>query len=251
MRKKRIIPCLDLKDGRVVKGTNFVGLREMGDPLQLAIDYANNGADELVLLNIAPSADSQKKVIELIPKIAKQINIPLVVGGGIKTVANVEQMIGAGANKITISSAAVSNPSLITSVAKQFGAATVVIAIDAKYKDKNKWSVMTNGGKKDTGLDVVEWAREVEQLGAGEILLTSVDKDGCKDGYDLPLMNEVASAVSIPVIASGGCGDPEHIAQVCQQTNVSAALAASIFHEGKYTANEVKEICRKRGVNMQ
>jgi len=250
MIAKRIIPCLDVKDGKVVKGTNFVGLREMGDPVEMATYYSENGADEIIFLDISATNEGRNTVIDMVKRTAENIFVPFTVGGGVKTIEDVTQLLNAGADKVGINSAAVQNPSLIQEAANRFGSQCIVVAIDAK-KFPNGWHVMTHGGRKDAGLDAIEWAKKVEELGAGEILLTSVDSDGVKEGYDLPLTKAFVSKVRIPVIASGGCGKLEHFSEVFIETNVSAALAASIFHESTYSIQEVKQICQENGVNIR
>lgn len=247
MAVKRIIPCLDVKDGKVVKGTQFVGLRQLGDPVELAKKYSDAGADELVLLDISATDEVRQTKVDLVNKIKKVISIPLIVGGGIRTLADIEAVLTAGANKVSIGSAAVNQPELINQAAEKFGSSKIVIAIDAKKTDQT-WSVMTRGGKKNTGIDAVAWAKEVETRGAGEILLTSMDRDGVKSGYDLELTKAIVDAVSIPVIASGGVGSPADFIDVFKQTNASGGLAASIFHEDTYTINDVKQLCKDNEV---
>lgn len=250
MIAKRIIPCLDVKDGKVVKGTNFVSLREMGDPVVLATFYSENGADEIIFLDISATNEGRKTVVDMVKSTAENIFVPFTVGGGVRTIDDVTNLLQAGADKVGINSAAVQNPSLIQEASERFGSQCIVVAIDAK-KFPNGWHVMTHGGRQDTGIDVIEWAKKVEEFGAGEILLTSVDCDGVKEGFDIQLTNAIVSEVRIPVIASGGCGKLEHFPEVFVNTDVSAALAASIFHEGTYTIQEVKKICQENGVNMR
>ncbi|MBB2478961.1 imidazole glycerol phosphate synthase subunit HisF [Bacillus sp. APMAM] len=250
MIAKRIIPCLDVKDGKVVKGTNFIHLREMGDPVEMATYYSENGADEIIFLDISATNEGRKTVIEMVKRTAENIFVPFTVGGGVRTIDDVTQLLKAGADKVGINSAAVQNSTLIKEAADRFGSQCIVVAIDAK-KFSNGWHVMTHGGRKDTGIDAVEWAKTVEQLGAGEILLTSVDCDGVKEGFDIPLTKAIVSEVRIPVIASGGCGKREHFPDVFLETDASAALAASIFHEGTYSIQEVKQICQENGVNIR
>jgi cyclase len=250
MATKKIIPCLDVKDGQVVKGTNFEGLREMGDPVEMAKFYSENGADELVLLDISATNEGRQTMIELVKEIAQHVSIPFIVGGGVKVKDDIARILEAGANKVGINSAAVENPQLIAEAADAFGSEKIVAAIDAKLFPDGTWHVMTHGGRKDAGLDAVEWSKKLEKLGAGEILLTSVDSDGVKDGYDLTLTKTIVNAVNIPVIASGGCGNAEHIVEVFEKTNVASALAASIFHEKTVEIGEVKQLCRERGVNV-
>ncbi|GIN74866.1 imidazole glycerol phosphate synthase subunit HisF [Bacillus sp. J14TS2] len=250
MTAKKIIPCLDFKDGKVVKGVHFEGLREMGDPVEMATAYCQAGADELVFLDISATTEERDTLVEMVQKVAEKATVPFTVGGGIKSLEDVERILKAGANKVGINSAAVQNPELVAAASKKFGAASIVAAVDAKLAPDGTWHVMTRGGQKDTGLDAIEWSKKVEQLGAGSILLTSVDRDGVKDGYDLELTRAVVEAVAIPVIASGGCGSAEHIIEVFEQTNVAAALAASIFHEQTTSIQAVKELCLDQGVKI-
>lgn len=248
--QKRIIPCLDVKDGRVVKGVQFVQLRDAGDPAELAHFYDEQGADELVLLDISASTEGRETMIDVVKTIAKQIKIPFIVGGGINSVAQMERMLAAGANKVSLSTAAVTNPQLLTDGAKRFGSRKIVVAIDAKYdKTIKSWRVYTHGGSKETDWEVTAWAKEVEKRGAGEILLTSMDEDGAKTGFNIPLIKTVAEAVSIPVIASGGAGAKEHFFEVFNKTKASAALAASIFHYKETSVQEVKLFLKDQGVN--
>ena len=250
MGLKRIIPCLDMKNGKVVKGTQFVGLRELGDPIELAKKYSDAGADELVLLDIAATDEARQTKLDLVEKIKRVISIPLIVGGGIRTLADIEAVLVAGADKVSIGSATIQQPDLINDAAAKYGSAKLVIAIDAKKADQT-WSVMVQGGKKATNVNAIEWAREVEARGAGEILLTSMDRDGVKSGYDLELTKMITEAVSIPVIASGGVGSPGDFVDLFKQTNASAGLAASIFHEDTYSINDVKQFCIDNGVKMR
>ncbi|WP_018662143.1 imidazole glycerol phosphate synthase subunit HisF [Heyndrickxia acidiproducens] len=251
MIAKRIIPCLDVKDGKVVKGTNFVGLRTVGDPVELAQFYSESGADELVFLDITATHEQRDTVVNMVKRTAENVFIPFTVGGGVRTIDDVTRLLKAGADKVSMNSAAVRNPELIRQSSERFGAQCVVVAIDAKKVEAGKWHVLVNGGRIDTGLDALEWAKEAERLGAGEILLTSVDTDGVKDGFDLPLTETMVKTLQIPVIASGGCGKPEHFPEVFKETDVSAALAASIFHEGTFTIKEVKDCCSNEGVNIR
>ncbi|GIN59803.1 imidazole glycerol phosphate synthase subunit HisF [Lederbergia ruris] len=250
MSAKKIIPCLDFKDGKVVKGVHFEGLREMGDPVELAEAYCRDGADELVFLDISATTEERDTLVDMVKKVAEKATVPFTVGGGIKSMEDVERILSAGANKVGINSAAVQNPNFIAEATKKFGSDSIVAAVDAKLASDGTWHVMTHGGQKDTGLDVIGWSKKLEQLGAGSILLTSVDRDGVKDGYDLELTKAIVEAVSIPVIASGGCGNAEHIVEVFEQTNVAAALAASIFHENTTSIQAVKQLCLDQGVNM-
>lgn len=247
MLTKRIIPCLDVKDGKVVKGINFKNLKDIGSPPELAKAYEAQGADEVTFLDISASLESRGTLLDIVSETAKSLFVPLCVGGGIRTFEDMRDALNAGADKVSVNSAAVSNPGMITECAERFGRQCVIVAIDAKKTD-NGWTVWTHGGTKDTGLDVIEWAKKVEELGAGEILLTSMDADGVKTGYDIPLTAAVADAVSIPVIASGGCGSIEHIYEVFTKTNAAAALAASIFHYNECTVADVKQYLRERGV---
>ncbi|WP_067844244.1 imidazole glycerol phosphate synthase subunit HisF [Amphibacillus sediminis] len=247
---KRIIPCLDVKDGNVVKGTNFVSLRELGDPVAMAKAYSEQGADEIVFLDISATNEARETIVDIVRSTARNVHVPFTVGGGVRTISDMTRLLQAGADKVGMNSAAVANPQLIKDGAERFGSQCIVVAIDAK-KFVDGWHVMTHGGSKDTGKDAVEWAKEVEQLGAGEILLTSVDTDGVKSGFDLPLTKAVVEAVRIPVIASGGVGKPEHFAEVFEATDVSAGLAASIFHEHTFSIKEVKDCCKRRGVNIR
>lgn len=250
MSVKKIIPCLDVKNGQVVKGVNFEGLRQMGDPVEMAHGYSVNGADELVFLDISATLEGRDTMLDVVKKAADKITVPFTVGGGIRTLDDIEQVLNAGADKVSISSAAVDRPELIAEAAEKFGSGRIVAAVDAKQWPDGTWRVMTRGGQKDSGLEAVQWVTMLEELGAGEILLTSMDRDGVKDGYNLELTKAVVEAVNIPVIASGGCGNAEHIVEVFEKTNAASALAASIFHENTVTIAEVKELCRKRGVNV-
>jgi cyclase len=247
---KRIIPCLDVHAGKVVKGVQFKNLRLAGDPPKLARLYEEQGADEVVFLDISASAENRKILLDVVRRTAEEISIPFSVGGGIRTLRDIEEVLCSGADKISINTAAVKNPELIREAADIFGSQCVIVAIDAKRRD-GWWEVYIYGGREPTGLDAVEWARRVEGLGAGEILLTSMDKDGTNTGYDLELTRAVAEAVNIPVIASGGAGNPEHIYQALTVGRADAALAASIFHYGIYTVRDIKEYLRERGVPVR
>ncbi|GAB6931698.1 imidazole glycerol phosphate synthase subunit HisF [Calditerricola satsumensis] len=252
MLTKRIIPCLDVKDGRVVKGVQFVNLRDAGDPVALAAAYDEAGADELVFLDISASHEGRETMVDVVRQTAARLAIPFTVGGGIRTVADMTRLLRAGADKVSINTSAVQNPHLIAEGARLFGSQCIVVAIDAKWNpDARRWEVYTHGGRKATGLDAVEWARQAEALGAGEILLTSMDADGSKDGYDLALTRAVAEAVGIPVIASGGAGSAEHIYAVLTEGKADAALAASIFHYGETSIGAVKAYLRERGVPVR
>ena len=250
MLAKRIIPCLDVKNGKVVKGINFENLRDIGSPSELAEEYERQGADEITFLDITASLESRQTMLDVVSETAKRLFVPLTVGGGIRTYSDMRDALNAGADKVSVNSAAVSNPEMITECSEGFGSQCVVVAIDAKRTDSG-WKVATHGGTRLTDLDAVEWAQRVQDLGAGEILLTSMDADGVKTGYDIPLTAAVADAVSIPVIASGGCGSKEHIYEVFSQTNASAALAASIFHYRECTVGDVKQYLRDRRINVR
>jgi cyclase len=247
---KRIIPCLDVTEGRVVKGVKFQNLEGVGYPPDMAPDYEKQGADEIVFLDISASAQNRPTVLEVVEKTAEKLFVPLTVGGGIRTRDDMREALNAGADKVSINTAAVLRPDLITTCAKDFGRQCVVVAIDAR-REGESWKVYTHGGRDRTELDAVVWAGAVEDLGAGEILLTSMDADGTTDGYDLELTAAVAEAVNIPVIASGGCGNLEHIYDVFHQTNASAALAASIFHYQVFTVKQVKDYLRDKGVPVR
>lgn len=252
MLTKRVIPCMDVKDGRVVKGVNFVGLRDAGDPVELAHTYDLEGADEVVFLDITATSDDRATTIDLASRAAAQLRIPYTVGGGFKNLAGCRQMIAAGADKISINSAAVRDPNLLTVAAQAFGSQAVICAIDAKWVGPgDKWEVYLNGGRVPTGIDAVEWAEEAARRGAGEILLTSMDRDGTKDGFDIPLTRAVARAVPIPVIASGGVGTLEHFAEGIIDGEADAVLAASVFHFGTYTVRQVKEYLATQGIPVR
>ena len=250
MLTKRIIPCLDVKDGKVVKGINFKGLRDVGYPPELATEYELQGADEITFLDISASLEARQTMLNIVSETAGKLFVPLTVGGGIRKVQDMRDALNAGADKVSVNSAAVSNPDIISECAESFGRQCVVVAIDGK-RVGDHWEVFTHGGTKSAGIDAVEWAQRAEDLGAGEILLTSMDADGVKTGYDIPFTEAVVDAVSIPVIASGGCGSKEHIYDVFAQTGASAALAASIFHYNECTVGEVKEYLRDKGVNVR
>lgn len=250
MLAKRIIPCLDVKDGKVVKGINFKGLRDVGYPPELAAEYERQGADEITFLDITASLEARDTMLKIVSETASSLFVPLTVGGGIRTAEDMRNALNAGADKVSVNSAAVANPGIISECASDFGSQCVVVAIDGK-RVGDHWEVFTHGGTKPTGIDAVEWAQRAQDLGAGEILLTSMDADGVKTGYDIPLTAAVADAVDIPVIASGGCGSKEHIYEVFAQTCASAALAASIFHYNEYTVGQVKEYLRDMGVNVR
>ena len=251
MSFKRIIPCLDIYNGRVVKGVNFADLRDAGDPIEVAKLYDRSGADELIILDIAASSDKRRTTIEMLSRIKEQISIPLTVGGGVQTISDIKEMQKAGADKISINSAAVKNPMLIEEAAEEIGSQAIVIAIDTKKNAEGGWSVYISGGRVNTGLDAVEWATTVEKLGAGEILLTSMDADGTKDGYDIELTRAVSDAVEISVIASGGAGKLEDFADVIIQGGADAVLAASLFHYGELTVKQVKNYLLQRGIAVR
>jgi cyclase len=250
MLAKRIIPCLDVDKGRVVKGVKFQNLRDAGDPVEVAKSYEEQSADELVFLDITASAEERKIMIEVVQRVAETIFIPFTVGGGVSSLEDIRRLLSAGADKVSINTAAVKNPQLIYESAKRFGSQCIVVAIDAKRSQRG-WEVYIHGGRTPTGLDAVEWAKRVESLGAGEILLTSMDADGTKKGYDIELCRAVASAVSIPVIASGGAGTMEHFYEVFTQTNVDAALAASLFHFKEVSIPELKAYLKSKGVHVR
>lgn len=252
MHTKRVIPCLDVKDGRVVKGINFVNLRDAGDPAEVAAAYSAEGADEVVFLDINASADNRATQLEWVRKVASKVFIPFTVGGGIRTVEDFRAILREGADKIAINSAAIMNPQLISDGAEKFGSQCVVVAIDAKRRaDGSGWNIYKNGGRVDMGMDAVEWAVRAEQLGAGEILLTSMDGDGTKAGYDLALTKAVADAVGIPVIASGGAGKLEHFYDALVDAGAEAVLAASLFHYKELEIRQVKQYLRDRGVSVR
>ncbi|MBR5487616.1 MAG: imidazole glycerol phosphate synthase subunit HisF [Phascolarctobacterium sp.] len=251
MHTKRIIPCLDVKGGRVVKGTNFVGLRDAGDPVELAATYDLEGADELVFLDITASVEERKAMLDVINKTAGEVFMPLTVGGGISTVEDIRNALRAGADKTSVNSAAVKNPQLIAEGAKLFGSQCIVLAIDARRCGENKWEVYVHGGRTPTGIDAVEWAKQGVALGAGEILLTSMDADGTKNGYDIPLTKAVSEAVNVPVIASGGAGKLEDFYEVLAEGGADAVLAASVFHYKTFTIQQVKEYLRDRGIEVR
>lgn len=254
MLTKRIIPCLDVKDGRVVKGVSFVELRDAGDPVEAAKAYEAQGADELVFLDITASHEKRKTIIDIVEATASNVFMPLTVGGGIRTLDDIKELLRAGTDKVSLNTSAVEDPGFVRRASERFGSQCIVVAIDAKLRSSSptpQWEVFTHGGRKARGLDVIEWAKKVEALGAGEILLTSMDKDGTKDGYDLGLTRAVAEGVSVPVIASGGAGSLEHIYDAFVSGKADAALAASIFHFGVFTIPQTKEYLLKRGVAVR
>lgn len=251
MLAKRIIPCLDVRDGRVVKGVNFVNIRDAGDPVELATYYSDQGADEIVFLDITATSDARDTVADVVERTAAQVFVPLTVGGGIRTLEDFQRLLRAGADKISVNSAAVKDLSLIARAAERFGSQCVVLAIDARRRPEGWYEVVVAGGRTPTGLDAVQWAKRGQELGAGEILLTSMDADGTKAGFDLEMTKAVTEAVTIPVIASGGCGSLEHFAQVFEATNCDAALAASLFHFGELTVPQVKEYLAEQGIPVR
>ncbi len=263
---KRVIPCLDVTRGRVVKGVNFVGLRDAGDPVEIARRYDDQGADELTFLDITASSDERDMILHIVEAVAAQVFIPLTVGGGVRKVEDVRRLLNAGADKVSINTSAVQNPQLVADASGRYGAQCIVVAIDAKRVDPNadvestgteqagiepRWEVYTHGGRKRTGLDAVAWARRMQALGAGEILLTSMDRDGTRSGFDLALTRAVAEAVDVPVIASGGVGNLEHLAAGILEGRADAVLAASIFHYGEYSVRQAKELMRSKGIEVR
>lgn len=251
MLSKRIIPCLDVKDGRVVKGVNFVNLRDAGDPVEIAKKYSDEGADEVCFLDITASHEERNTMIDVVERTAGQVFVPLTVGGGVRTLEDVRALLLAGADKVSINTAAVNNPDFVTEAAQMFGSQCIVVAIDARNVGEGKWEVYTHGGRNPTGIDAVEWAKKMEANGAGEILLTSMDKDGTKSGYDLELTRVISRSLSIPIIASGGAGTLEHLADGVKDGEADAVLVASIFHYGEHTIGEAKEHMRERGIPVR
>ena len=251
MLTKRIIPCLDVIAGRVVKGVNFLELRDAGDPVEIARRYDDQGADELTFLDITASSDERDIILHVIESVAEQVFIPLTVGGGVRAVDDVRRLLNAGADKISMNTAAVQTPQLVADASSRYGAQCIVVAIDAKAVAPGRWEVFTHGGRRPTGLDVIAWAIEVERLGAGEILLTSMDRDGTRQGFDLALTRAVSDAVSIPVIASGGVGNLQHLADGVTQGRADAVLAASIFHFGEHTVREAKQLMAAQGIPVR
>ena len=251
MLAKRIIPCLDVKDGRVVKGVNFANIRDAGDPVALAKYYSDAGADEIVFLDITATHEARKTVADVVARTAEQVFVPLTVGGGIRTVEDFQLLLRAGADQISVNSAAVDDPTLITRAAERFGSQCIVLAADAKRRSDGRYEIVVEGGRRFTGMDLIDWVVRAEQLGAGEILLTSMDADGTKEGFDLPMLRAVTEAVRIPVIASGGCGTLGHFVQVFEQTDADAALAASLFHFGALTVGQVKEYLHNRNIPVR
>ena len=251
MLAKRIIPCLDVRDGKVVKGVNFVGIKEVGDPVECAEMYDRQGADEIVFLDITATSDHRETMADVVRETAKKVFVPLTVGGGITSPGDFAKLLRAGADKVSVNSAALKNPQLIADAAARFGSQCVVVAIDAKRMEDGTWHAFSAGGRVDTGIDAVWWAKEVCRLGAGEILLTSMDADGTRDGFDLPLLDAVIAEVNVPVIASGGCGKLEHFSQVFEETGADAALAASLFHYQELTVGEVKDHLRRKNIPVR
>ncbi|MEO3713148.1 imidazole glycerol phosphate synthase subunit HisF [Roseateles flavus] len=258
MLAKRIIPCLDVTGGRVVKGVNFESLRDAGDPVEIAARYNEQGADELTFLDITATSDGRDLILHIIEAVASQVFIPLTVGGGVRAVADVRRLLNAGADKVSFNSAAVANPQLIRDASERYGSQCIVVAIDAKRRQGDDlaargegWDVYTHGGRKNTGLDALQWARQMAEFGAGEILLTSMDRDGTKIGFDLPLTRAVSDAVPVPVIASGGVGTLEHLVEGIQIGGADAVLAASIFHYGQHTVGEAKALMASRGIEVR
>src|SRR5688572_11689223 len=248
---KRVIPCLDVTAGRVVKGVNFVGLRDAGDPVEIAARYDEQGADELCFLDITASSDERDILLHVIEAVAQRVFIPLTVGGGVRRVEDVRRLLNAGADKVSINTAAVQNPELVREASGVVGCQCIVVAIDAKRKGAASWEVFTHGGRRATGLDAVQWAQRMQQAGAGEILLTSMDRDGTRDGFDLDLTRAVSDAVSVPVIASGGVGTVEHLAEGVTEGHADAVLAASVFHFGDFSVRQAKEHLRSRGIEVR
>lgn len=252
MLAKRIIPCLDIKDGKVVKGVNFVGLKDVGDPIEIAKRYDEQCADEVVFLDITATYEQRDIIKDLIQRGASELSIPLTVGGGIRSLDDFRMILSSGADKVSVNSAAIQNPQLIKEASDEFGVQCVVVAVDAKQRaDQSGYDVYIAGGRKNTGLDLIEWVKQCEELGAGEILLTSMDRDGTRDGFDIDMLKAVIEAVSIPVIASGGCGGIDDIVDVFKETNCDGALAASLFHYGEATIDEVKEECAKHSIPVR
>ncbi len=248
---KRIIPCLDVDAGRVVKGVNFVNIRDAGDPVEIAKRYDEEGADEVTFLDITASSDNRDTMVHVVEEVASQVFIPLTVGGGIRQLADIQRMLNAGADKVGINTAAVFNPDFVKEASEHFGSQCIVVAIDAKQVSEERWEVFTHGGRKSTGLDAVVWAKKMVDFGAGEILLTSMDRDGTRNGFDLPLTRTISEAVNVPVIASGGVGTLEHLAEGVLEGKADAVLAASIFHFGEYSIAEAKQVMAARGIEVR
>ena len=250
MLKNRIIPCLDVKNGRVVKGINFVDLKDAGDPVEQAKIYSDGGADEICFLDITASNENRETIIDIVRKTAKECFVPLTVGGGVRTIQNITDLLLAGADKVSINTAAVENPKVVLDSSKKFGSQCIVVAIDAK-KNGDKWEIFTHGGRNNSGLDALEYAKKIEDNGAGELLVTSMDRDGTQIGYDVDLINQISSKVNIPLIASGGVGNLDHLVDGIKLGNASAVLAASIFHYGKYSVQEAKEYLDSKGIPVR
>ncbi len=252
---KRIIPCLDVDNGRVVKGVNFVDIRDAGDPVEVAARYNREGADEITFLDITASSDNRKTTVDMVEAIASEVFIPLTVGGGIRKVEDIRTMLNAGADKVAINTAAIHNPELVKEAAEYYGSQCIVVSIDAKKVSKegepSRWSIFTHGGRNDTGIDAVEWAKKMANYGAGELLVTSMDKDGTKSGFNIPLTKAIVDAVNIPVIASGGVGNLQHLADGVLKAGADAVLAASIFHFNEYTVGEAKQYMSDQGIEMR
>jgi len=252
---KRIIPCLDVENGRVVKGVNFVDIRDAGDPVEVASRYNREGADEITFLDITASSDNRNTTVHMVEAIASEVFIPLTVGGGIRKVEDIRTMLNAGADKVAINTAAIHNPELVREAAEYYGSQCIVVSIDAKKVSKegepDKWDIFTHGGRNDTGIDAVEWAKKMARYGAGELLVTSMDKDGTKSGFNIPLTKAIADAVNIPIIASGGVGNLQHLADGVLKAGADAVLAASIFHFNEYTVGEAKEFMSQQGIEMR
>ena len=251
MLKKRIIPCLDVKDGRVVKGINFVNLTDVGDPVDAAKAYYEAGCDELVFLDITATHEERDTTVDMVGRVAEQVFIPFTVGGGIRTVEDMKRMLQAGADKVAVNSSALANPQLLADCAEKFGSQCVVLAVDAKKEADGSWHVYLAGGRKDSGRDLLDWVQEAVSLGAGEILLTSMDKDGTKSGFDLPMLEAVSQVVSVPIIASGGAGSSQHILEVFEKTAATGALAASIFHYGQVSISDTKKAMQEAGLEVR
>jgi cyclase len=247
---KRIIPCLDVTNGRVVKGVKFVSLRDAGDPIEIARRYDDQGADELTFLDITASSDDRDLILHIIEEVAAQVFIPLTVGGGVRKVEDVRRLLNAGADKVSINTSAIQNPQLVADAAGRYGSQCIVVAIDAKRAGQG-WEVFTHGGRRPTGLDAIEWARKMQSLGAGEILLTSMDRDGTRDGFDLALTRAVSDSVDVPVIASGGVGNLQHLVEGVEEGHADAVLAASVFHYGEYTVRQAKEYMSQHGIEVR
>lgn len=248
MISKRIIPCLDVKDGRVVKGVQFLNLRDAGDPVKIAKKYSEQGADEITFLDITASHENRETMIDVVERTASEVFVPLAVGGGVRVLNDVRNLLLAGADKVAINTAAVKRPQFIKDAAEKFGSQCIIVAIDARSEGRDKWTVYTHGGRNPTGIDAVEWAVKMESLGAGEILLTSMDKDGTKDGYDIELTRTVSRSLNIPLIASGGAGKVEHLMDAINYGEADAVLCASVFHYGEFTIPEVKEFLKSKGI---